>query len=415
MLLWAADGALSLRFQGVSAQPPTPDAGQPEGLLSAVAEMWLRSHGLVWEGPRVMVDELEPPPAQLASSTSTSVLLTTAGVRPSERDLRAANRGLSLARFAFKNDGWPMPETTPFELYIVDVGHATGPQAHVRALYSEGGHDRAAVFATMGEGLFAFDPEACSIDAFARSMLRALDPSESAAWREASARALTRDLLGRSCTDPFSTSEQDALEDPAAFEVVRSLVGLRELWALGQQWTWEGMGLRASPNLWEVLAYVVQGKALKRSPDDVWEQFAERVVLSRGLAGELAEHPPFNGKTRRIWGDLTGLEPLGVEGVRFEVEAGPPLQIWLHGEPGTKWLLNAQALDAAGRTLTAVGATSKNRLDRSAEVLVYHPLETPKGTEQVVIYAANLGAEVRALATPALQRRAFYLVVSRAK
>lgn len=391
-------------------QPKSQDAGQQEGLVSAVAEVWLRSNGLVWEGPRVMVSEARPPSASLALIASPGPILVQEGANPSETDLRLAARGISLARHTLRRWGWETP--SEFELYVLAHGDRAEPISHARALIPRTRLDRADVFATLDAGLLAFDAEACAAQAYALALLHSLDPAEQLGWRRAVAQTLTQDIVGRACTDAPASRAESPLRDPAVRQAVRAIADDPELWALARQHTWEGSGVRASPHLWEVLAYIAQEKEGARSPQDVWRQLTEQVLLSRFGGHESAKHPPFTGKTRRIWGDLAGLAPLGVEGVRFAVTSGQPLQLWLRAEPGTRWLLSAEARDGRGRSLTAIRAASKNTLRSPEEVVVYHPLERPPGTEEIVVWVGNMGRDPRSLVTPSLSRRSFHLVVA---
>lgn len=396
---------------GQSEGKEPPDAGA--GLVAAVAQMWLRTNDFVWEGPRLPIDVHAPHGERLLGVSTQTVVRAESGVTLEQDDVQRALSAVERARLYLRRAGWPSPWKEPFELTVGRNTDLSQTRAHVRELRLWKEPDRAWTYAAVDVGLLRFDPEACAVDAYARSMLLAMDPGESEAWRAASARVLTIEIVGRTCTDPFSKKTHAPLEDPATLQNVLTVATLRELWELGQQWTWEGMGVRASPSLWEVLAYISEGNAPQRRASDVWQQLSERLVLARGNGARADQHPPFQGKTRRVWGGLSGLSPYGVAKVRFNVKPGSPLKVWLRGEPGTRWLLFAEARDAQGRVLTSFVATSKNKLEATSEAVVYHPLELPTGTAEVVLGVGNLGVGARALSTPALHERGYHLVIDR--
>lgn len=412
--LWQVGVLLAVALGPVPAGAQAPDAEVASaGLISAVAAVWARSYALKWEGPRVVLAEEPSPTGELVAASRAAFLYRGPGVTVDEAHLQRAQRALDLAHQRLSARGWPVPIGGPLQVFVLSQARPDRPTAEVSALTGYLGLDRARTYATVEQGLIAFDPEACAVEAYARALLLSMDPGESADWRGASARTLAESIVGRSCTNPVHRADEEPLHDPQSIETIGAVASMRELWELGQQQTWDGSGVRASPNLWEVLAYIVQNKEAARTGRDVWLQFVERLLAARAQATEPAVHPPFTSKTRRIWGSVAGLAPLGVDVVQFPAESGAPFQIWLRAEPGTRWFLFAQARDATGRSLASFKATSKNRLDSASEVVIFHPLEALPKTAMLWIAVGNMGGGAAQLATPELERRAYNLVIAR--
>jgi hypothetical protein len=219
--------------------------------------------------------------------------------------------------------------------------------------------------------------------------------------RKASARYFARLLSGDACTEQdapaqLTRDETGVLRDPdklarwlealSARQDHNRGVFLENMWQFARQKTWEGSGLRGSPDLFEAIA-----KALELSHDKLEEiagELANRAALAAPveLAGQTAGVP-----WSRLPAHLAPSAPLSVLDSSFQwidlegARPGERLTIWARGEYGVRWVLSATRLDAEGHILGTVNAPIHKHPDTELTI------ELEGATRFVLASVSNLG------------------------
>lgn len=445
------------------------------GIIDRWAEAVADSMAPRWTGPRVPWPEPEARPASAGSIASELHPLhvhassTSADAALLEETLRALER----AHGWMEANGWPTAppdggrgETPGFDLYLVDdAGSAPGSRWHdevpsdpddeplveaaresIDAPIAWGGLDGAVTFARMRADAERVEP--CAISAYVRASLYGNDPAEAASWRVATGDYVAWLLTGhfgcsdeglvRAQLDPWRTwigARPDTGYGGALFLAMLSartdgLSGdfIRDLWSGAPQLTWEGEGLRAAPDMWQVVHRVME------VGDDPLARLIEEMAIARWFVGgaerdagapmlflrELPEQAevPLAGETaweelpRRFEPHDLELEPYGSAYLRVGTDGAAPgstLRIWLRGEFGVGWALSAVRLRSDGSEAGRVRAPVRPNNPRS-----FIPLElTNSDTASVLIVITNMGARLVDADEPDDQVRSFRVIMDR--
>ena len=405
--------------------------------------------GRRWEGPRVELPAPdERPDVPVATRSLLAPLAVHAGRDVSEADVAAALSALEAAWLSLREAGWgePLPDggrggTAGFDLYLergAELGASAGADPQVYWSY----HDGVSSFARVDPDVA--DVDACVADAYAQALLLALDPAEAREWRRATSAWLAFGLTGRwGCEEHVITQQREPWRSWIAGAAGEGSGGalflamlsaqhdrgtgafIRDLWQLARQRTWEGYGLRASPDLWEALEVSIEvaGDDLYESIEDFasarWfggdarRERAAPIPIVRALPGEASV--PFHDTIE--WRELPEhtpeadppLEPFGSGYVRVSTRDAPDgtvLRVWLRGEYGVRWSLVAVRLDANGRELARLSAPPR-REPRS-----YLVLELMDDTDEVILVVTNLSSRLPDADEPDENIRSFKLIAS---
>lgn len=268
--------------------------------------------------------------------------------------------------------------------------------------------------------------EACVTSAYVQALLAQLDPAEAPAWRRATATWIAFELTGSlGCAEEglgyAQEQPEQALVDhaPPSGEAGAMLLAaisarhdggsgdfVRDLWQGARQWTWEGEGLRAEPDLWHAIVHFL-GMSQHPLP-----RVVEEVAVARWFTGSRAQSGS-GALVRAIstevrphasvtWSSLPrtpihGTPELGTHGSAYviadvrEAPAWSVLNVWLRAEFGAEWSMIAVRLDASGRELGRVRAPIRR------EPRGFLPVELREGTASVLVVVTNQGgAEIDA-------------------
>jgi hypothetical protein len=330
-----------------------------------------------WAGQRVPFPLPRPRPAVSQHLTSVVWPLSVhagAEVAPArvlavlaagERTLAALSESELLASFGDAGQG----SSAGLDLYLVQDSAAVASAA-LDATGNFTALDGARAYALLDARVPASRLFACTAQALLDAQLFELDPAEATSVRTSSAAYLAGLLSGESCEDvspelhlnPFLVNAATGaawLAQLSARQDHNRGTFVFELWQFARQRTWEGEGLRASPDLMEVL-------------DKTLELSRESFAL---LAAELAE-----GRARLTPGQVRSLpasalpffsprsDPalgvLGSKHVRIELgtpRAGSRLRAFARGEAGGSYVLSAQRLDVRGDVLARLELAPRSR------------------------------------------------------
>jgi hypothetical protein len=161
---------------------------------------------------------------------------------------------------------------------------------------------------------------------------------------------------------------------------------VQNMWHFARQRTWEGRGLRGSPDLIEAVA-----KALELSHTKL-EEIAGELANQRALE---CEGEVLRSAARVTWSALPvhmppiapPLAPLDSAFLLVDLSTSKPgqqLRVWSRGEVGPRWVLSATRLDAHGRALASINAPVRKYPD--SELLV----ELDASTRFVLVSVTNL-------------------------
>ncbi len=407
---------------------PSAVAAQIPG-LDEWAAVIAAGQGRTWAGQRV--DEPPPSPRPRGGPAERSVLRPLdvhAEQGVPERAPRVALDALETAYDSLRRLGWdpPAPDggrggTAGFDLYLVhDPERADDARADGRVAWSFLDSDTAfgVVDGDLPDDLLGV----CATSAYAQAVLLGQDPSEAPSARHATATYLTwlvtgawgcdEDALRVQQTEPFRDWIAGGARDGDGGALFLAHVASRhdggagtfvhDIWQVARQRTWEGVGLRGSPDVWEAL------EAIVGLTDDTIEEIVESLAVQRwfagraaatGLVGELPRGARVPIRAAATWEQLPRQTPpadppLEVHGsgyVRVDVRGAPPgasLRIWLRGEYGVEWSLIALRFDEHGRDLGRMTAPPR----RTPES--YLLLELVPGTAEVILVTTNLGSRI---------------------
>lgn len=347
------------------------------------AEATVKSGESKWKGPRVPFPTPMARPESQARLRSLAWPLTLHGTERmsaarAERTLRSLEDAYALfvaTGFVDSFGDGGQAGTGDHDVYIVPFAPA-GVDAQVDATEPFSPLDGARAFALLDARIPGENLEVCAAQALAEMLFYERDPAEAESVRKSSAAYLAFLATGRmGCDDAAERADDAPYRAPFGPETgaggARFLslietretrgtgVFLRDMWQFARQDTWEGAGLRASPDLLE---------AMVRSIELHQERF-EDIAAELALTGYLARTPDLH-KTRKkpisplmaevLWDELPehvgpaepALEPLGSAFALVHTGGrAAPLKVWFRGELGVRWALGAVKLDAQGRDL----------------------------------------------------------------
>jgi hypothetical protein len=408
--------------------PAAPAGGQSgiEG-VDGWADAVVGRSATKWVGQRVAFPAASPRPPSLGRLDSLSIPLSVhvavgapAGRAP--QVLRSAELTYALLAsaglFEARGDGG-QGGTWNRDLYLVDTGARGG--ALLDATEPAGALDGARAFACVDARVPNEQLLACTAQALIEAELYELDPAEAPAVREGSAAYFAWLVSGESCMgegERPQSSLRGLLHDPAGFfAFLRALGGrmdhnrggfVQSMWQFARQRTWEGAGLRGSPDLLEAIAKYLELEHTKL------EQVAGELANRRALEphGAALQSAP-----RVRWGSLPAhpapaapaLAPLDSAFLLVDLEqprTGQQLRVWSRGEVGPRWVLTATRLDARGSALASVDAPVRKVPDSELHV------ELDAHTRYVLVSITNLAGGVPDPDAPAdaLERSARLIV-----
>jgi hypothetical protein len=286
--------------------------------------------------------------------------------------------------------------------------------------------------------------EACAVSAYAQAIVAQQDPAEAPAWRRAIGTFVAYLITGGlGCAADAIVEAQRAPEQglvshaPGSGEAGALLLAaisarhdggsgrfVRDLVQGARQWTWEGVGLRAEPDVWRSIAHFLEisRDPLPRVVEEVavgrWFTGARSGLGARDLPVLREVESEIEPGARAAWARLPRtlfhgvpeLETHGSAYAQVDVVGAPEgahLRVWLRGEHGVRWSMVAIRLDAAGREL------GRMRIPIRREPRGYLPVELDPRTASVLIVVTNLGAERPDADEPDEAIRGFRLVVDR--
>lgn len=447
---------------------PAPAGAQDETFADEFRDSIVESLAPRWAGPRVPWPErsARPPSGGVLRSVLYPVNVQIGSEAVDVAQAEQVLASLERAHAWLEARDWPTPppdggygDTAGFDLYLVEAVEPDpvdpDASAPLEVWAREGldtpnawsALDAAITHATLDADLDPARLDACVTSAYVRAALLAHDPAEAPAWRRATGDYVAWLATGQlGCSDegivrhqrePWRTwiGHGDSGPGGALFLAMLSartdgLTGdfIRDLWTGAPQITWEGEGLRAAPDMWQVLSAVME---VGRDP---LPRLIEEMAVARWFAGDpereagaplalLRELPaeaavPLVGRT--AWADLPRrFEPRGIEleplGSAYlvvdttDAPVGSVLRIWLRGEYGVGWALSAVRLGPGGEERGRVRAPVRPRTPRS-----YIPLELAYGeTSKVLIVVTNMGGRLVDADTPDDQVRSFRVVLDK--
>ncbi len=449
-----------------------PAGAQDEDFVDTFSASVADSLAPRWVGPRVPWPE---PSARPASGGALPSLLYPVSVHAASEAVDGAQlsevlAALERAHAWLEARGWPVPPpdgghggTAGFDLYLVEAlggapSDALPPEGEAGAPLERWASpgldtpnaweplDAAITHAAMRADLDPARVDACATSVYVQAALLAHDPAEAPAWRVATGDYvawLATGLFGcsddgivRAQREPWRTwiGEGDSGPGGALFLAMLSartdgLTGdfIRDLWSGAPQLTWEGEGLRAAPDMWQVVHAVMEvgrdplPRLLEEMAVARWFAGAEREAgAPLGLLRELPGEAVVPEVARARWQDLprrfephgVELEPLGSAYLVVDTAAAPPgsvLRIWLRGEYGVGWALSAVRIGPDGEERGRVRAPVRPRTPRS-----YIPLELAYGeTAKVLIAVTNMGGRLADADLPNDQVRSFRVVLDK--
>lgn len=366
-----------------------------EGLIDGL-ESWSRAvtgrAGQRWVGQRVLPPEPTPRPPEVARLDSETWPISVHLDQPGEparalaaEILKHAEDALALLQQAglFEDHGDAgQGGTAQRDLYLVDAP-VTG--AYVDASLPVQALDGAYAFALLDVRTPKEQRAACTTEALVEAELFELDPAESEAVRKASAAYFAKLVTGQPCgawpaPRARSSDVREVLFRPdlllgwlealsARMDQNRGTF-LASMWQFARQQTWEGVGLRGSPDLLEAIAkaYALTHHRL----EDVAGELAPRAFLPEGVA----RAPGAEAALRfdALPAHQAASAPLGPLDSHFQLldlggpKPGRRLSVWSRGEYGVRWALSASRLDADGHLLSTVSAPVRKNPDAELQV-----------------------------------------------
>jgi hypothetical protein len=323
-------------------------------------------------------------------------------------DPRRAQRVLeSVERIApvLAAAGWLSPVTR--DVYVV-ANASHGADAGITWSEPFGPYDSARAFALVDARVPASQLEVCTTQALLEAFLVELDPAEAASVRRASAAYVAWLATGTmGCDDDVERAlehpQSDPFDDPesAGGALWLARLGerqdhhrgtfLRAMWEFARQRTWEGQGLRASPDLFECIEQALELGQEKL--EQVAGELSEQRVLSPFPRGVAPARPPvvkWDGLPSQSAAQLDPvIEPLGARYLWVSLEKprpGQQLRVWSKGELGARWVLLVTRLNAKGESVGRISAPA--RKNPNSFLLV----ELDDRTTDVLVTVTNVGS-----------------------
>jgi hypothetical protein len=388
----------------------------------------------IWKGQIVPAPERTPRPTALAV-TLDSLELPLRVHAPANKARRGALALAALERayVAWRGFGWPLPVpdsdlggSAAFDLYLLP-GAAVASAAAVDQERAVSDFDAALTYAMVSAERSGAQLSACVHSAFAHATARALDPAESASLARATGEYCAYRETGEpGCDDSFVLGQNEPEHSMLGTDLAAAGSGgmflamlserhdagsgefVRALWELARQRS-KGLvaddRLRGSPDVWEVLARVLD------ATEEHWPEEVAEFAAARFFAGEPARRAAAG---YRVFAELPsdasvplladldasslprhvrtpidgGIEVLGSSYVRVRLApcttGACELRVWLRGELGPKWSLGALRLGADGRELGRTHAPPRDVPE------AYLPLAISNDTRDVILVVTYL-------------------------
>jgi len=429
---------IALQTQIARAQGDLLDA---DGIAEAIVSMTSR----VWTGPRTPtpVAVRRPGAASQRICSPYALLCVHADPGVSQRSMRIALSALEQARSRLDIMGWPWPISDgdlgggpDLDLYL---SRALVPDAYSDGMAIWAYFDRASTFAVVSPATPDGRLEACATAAYVDALLMSMDPGEARKWRRATAAWLTWELTGelgcngtlrRQQAEPYRSWVAGAAGDGTGGALLLSYLSarhdavpgefVRDVWGLASQRTWEGVGLRADPDLWSAIQ-----SAVDRSGDRLVDNIEELAVLrwfvgrsDRADAAIASVDPdamvPISREMKRLPTRVVASQPLGTFGSAYmTMEASTwgeerRLRAWLRGEYGVHWSFVALQLDRRGQEIRRIAAPHSGTTPHA-----YLPIELDDAAQTLLFIVTNLANGLPDADEPEVSERAFELIVDR--
>lgn len=397
---------------------PSDEEESIEGLDSlADAIIWMTSQR--WEGRRTEPPALVSRPEGGYRLDSVSHALSV-HADPATSPAHAEKVLAELERVAdwLLDEGWERPladgglgGTPGFDLYLLPTSDLANAHADPSARWSF--LDAVSAFAVVDPALSGVELTAAVTSAFTQALLLNLDPAEPETWRRATGTFMawraTGDFGGavrQQQDEPWRSWIADAADGGAGGALLLAMLSerhgkhfVRELWQFTRQRTWDGIDLRASPDMWQVLDRAVE------MAGDKLHSMIEDFAVARWFLGERDAHselhaldgldgtivPEFEAKLADMPEHTPAGTPLDVFGSAYawiDVRGAPEgsrLRVWLRGEYGVEWALTGSRIAEDGRELGRLSAPPR-RGDRRS----YLPVELTPDTTHVMVSVTNL-------------------------
>jgi hypothetical protein len=413
-----------------------------DGIAEAIVSMT----SPIWTGPRTPAPVEVARPRSASSTMRSPRALVSVHADPSvDRDtMQRTMTALESARGRLSALGWPIPFSdgdlggdAGVDLYLTSE---LAPGAYVDELVPWSYLDGASTFVVMDPATPSEWVDACVIEAYADGVLLGADPAESAAWRRATAAWLAWELTGRfGCDDavheqqaePFRSWIANGADGGAggamllAYLSARHADGspefVRDVWDLARQRTWEGVGLRAEPDVWSAF-----DAAIGLSGDSLLDNVVD-LGVARWFIGRTADVDP---ALRGLDADATAPVTRTMTRLPTRVSAPVPLEpggsgyvvmgrsvwgdlrrlrAWFRGEYGVRWSFAAVQVDETGHELGRMVAPST-----SVTPEAFLPIQLDDDTAQLVFVVTHLGNDLLDADEPITTERSFEIVVDRA-
>ncbi len=408
----------------VHGQPkPSADQSKDTGTFAAWADFVAASTERRWKAGRVLRPGVSERPAGTAFSLASHRAPVRVHAQMPDQQVQRLLATLEDTYLWYVREGWPAwrgdgdrmgPE---LDVYL-DVPVARGAyQVLNDGMLLGGVIDAASPFVQLAAGDEA-RLAACGSVALIDALLLQMDPAEAQAWRATSASYLAM-LAGagvcegsvhRRYREPWRTPIAFEGTDPAAaaawldgLEIalgVRPGLLLLNVWQHSRQWTWEGVGLRSSPDLWETLsAFAPQlGLSFDQLAELSAVNAAEQALANIDAAAWRADPLQALGRTLYMEGAARAsalpkhfapeqaLSMWGNAFIAIDVRGEKSqrrLRAWLEGEYGLRWFLQALRVDANGRIHSVLHSPHQKGARRFFEVELTHDTA-------VVIFAVTL-------------------------
>ncbi|MFK8000620.1 MAG: hypothetical protein AB8H86_13550 [Polyangiales bacterium] len=389
-----------------------------EEMGNAIADMTRRG----WFGPRVEKPEgaSRPPEAPLACSLDGEINVHggdefAAVAQDLLPELEAFARYLRAGGFYEPLNDGGRGGSDGFDLYLQATPDIRSAQTDGMSEWSF--FDRATAFATLDPVTAGEDIRTCAVEAYARASMLSLLPEEGPRWHNAFASWLTWRWTGRfGCASAMSELQEfperawfDA-DDGAGGGVLLAILSerhgagqgafVRDWLEVARQRTWDGEGLRGSPDLWQAFSVILDAAG------ELMSTVAEKAAWDRYFIGHGHDPSLLSGLAApedvriddAIVAEISSLpfhspggievNPYGSAYARVDVRGAPPqarLRVWLRGEYGVEWALSATRLNGEGNEQGRLSAPPRRADGRS-----YLPVELSPDTEFVVVAVTNL-------------------------
>ena len=407
-----------LLWLGLSLSPLQAKADRPfiEDLAAGLAAL----SPLEWTGPRVDHPEESLRPDSSGSLRSEYLPISIhwdgrkhRAIRGSRKRLASRRRGLSFIGQPSNGRAWcPTVGGEATEIWIFYLKHGPGYVVQVASdspiLWSF--LDRASTFGTLTIGSDHKDLAPCISLALFETMLLAMEPAESHGFRRATSRWLNSYLHQTNACQLHTDTENEELAESSAdslqmlggrkfFECIHGALdndpdSTLMLWQGARQRTWEGTRLRAEPSLWSVLKVLLEAHEI--SVENLIANCAKNAAV-RQITSQSASSEADPKK-----GDSAGLSS-GRKTLRLKASGAPlqgyetrtrvleipknlqekELRIWLRGEFGVKWVLQATQLSSTGIVLSNVRTPSRRKPH------AYLPTQITKEAQKILIQVTN--------------------------